>query len=103
MKKRALSLLVTALLVLGLAVPALAADYTVPDHSWVGCSNECIRTESYTTSYGWDKPLYIFPAGTKADSTSYVTKTQCSPIARRERGSHGDQAGGQDKEGSETK
>ena len=67
MKKRALSLLVTALLVLGLAVPALAADYTVPDHSWVGCSNECIRTESYTTSYGWDEPLYIFPAGTTFD------------------------------------
>lgn len=65
MKKRTLSLFLALVMSLSLmVVPAFAADTTVPDHDWIGCSNAPIRTEDYTTTSGLKDTLYVFPEGT---------------------------------------
>lgn len=65
MKKRTLSLFLALVMSLSLmAVPAFAADTTIPDHNWIGCSNAPIRTEDYTAVNGLKDTLYVFPEGT---------------------------------------
>ena len=65
MKKRFLTLLIAlGMLLTAVAGPAMAVSTPLGDNPWLGCSNAPVREERYTTEYGWDVPLYIFPAGT---------------------------------------
>lgn len=65
MKKRTLSLFLALVMAFSLmVVPAFAADTSIPGHGWIGCSNEPIRTEDYTTASGFKDTLYVFPEGT---------------------------------------
>ena len=62
MKKRAISLLVTVILVLGLAVPALA--YDLPDNSLLEASSASTGTATVTDWNGESHTVYRYPAGT---------------------------------------
>ena len=62
--KRIGSLLLALALSLGM-LTASATALEVEDNPWLGYSNAPVEVSTYTTEYGWEEPLYIFPAGTE--------------------------------------
>ena len=74
MKKRAISLLVTVILVLGLAVPALA--YDLPDNSLLEASSASTGTATVTDWNGESHTVYRYPAGTVFTPKSGMTNFQ---------------------------
>lgn len=62
--KRIGSLLLALALSLG-TLTVSAAALEVEGNPWLGYSNAPVEVSTHTTEYGWEEPLYIFPAGTE--------------------------------------
>ena len=64
LNRRILSPLLALAMAVGLLAVSASAAVTVKENPWLGYSNDPLRVDTYTNSYGWKENLYVFPSGT---------------------------------------